>query len=103
MSWVGLLINSAIGGAIGGLILAKLFKYIQAINTKFFRGWFNNLFRLYFWPMVVWAIIGGWTGSTLFAPGIFIVMLVGNIAGTYVYATIMEKKLGSYYDQDLSA
>ena len=104
---VGAIINTIIWGvimgAIAGIILAKFYLQIQKINQNVFGGWFNTLFKLLFYPSVVASVLSiflaGGFGSVF--GGRYFVYLIFSIAaellGSYVYAKLMVKQVGQYY------
>jgi len=96
----GLIIFSLIDGLILGLILVKVYPQIQKINQKVFKGWFNSIFRLIFYPIVIWGIL------VLFVTGaaygvvldqFSLVTIFAQILGTYVFARLMDRKLSKYH------
>lgn len=104
-----LVISSLIYGAIAGLILSKLYSKIQEINRRFFGGWFNTLYRLIFYPSIIGGVLaliftGGISASLFGNTGyggyffmFFLVTIVAEIIGSFIYAKLMVNKVGQYY------
>lgn len=99
-SLVSDLVWAAIWGAVGGFILAKFWGKIMEINKRWFKGWFNNMFKLLFWPTLVGALIA----FVLTAPLMWIVgigpilfSIVGTILARYIYAKGMTKLIAKHY------
>jgi len=108
LNFFSLIISSLIFGAIFGVVLAKLYPQIQKINQTYFKGWFNTLYKLIFYPSVIGGLLalifaGGFSftffgtglGSYLFISAI--ISVVATIIGSYIYAKLMVSKVGKYY------
>ena len=93
------IIMAAIYGAIGGWVLAKFFPVFLRWNKQFLKGWLDSFFKLLFWPTLVAALLLALLGVSLsaltgFAP--WLVAIIGMIASRFVYAKLMEAKVGKW-------
>lgn len=127
-SWIAIvsvLINSVIGGAISGFLIAKFYYSVMdfiSSNFKFLLPLTNTFFKLLFVPILIGSVVplllslaagaalyalgssvagatGGIVGGLL---GGSIVMMTAwaiivTIVGRYIYAKYMVSKVGQYY------
>ncbi|MDP3771392.1 MAG: hypothetical protein Q8R16_03770 [bacterium] len=98
--FVQAIIMGAIYGAIGGFVLAKFFPVFLRWNKQFLKGWLDSFFKLLFWPTLVAALLltllgVGLSALTGFAP--WLVTIIGMLASRFVYAKLMEVKVGKWY------
>jgi len=94
------IIWGAIGGAIGGFVLAKFYSPIMNFQARYLGNKLNTLFKLLFWPRVVGTVVGSLIGMwMLFGLGALgmIVYFAGALAAHFIYAKMMEKSVGKYY------
>lgn len=101
---VGNLVNSviwgAIGGAIGGFVLAKFYSPIMDFQARYLGNKLNTLFKLLFWPRVVGTVVGSLIGmGMIFGLGALgmIIYFVGALVAHFIYAKMMDKSVGQYY------
>ena len=100
-SLISSIIWGAIWGAVAGYIIAKFYPVLMDWQKKITGNRLNTLFKLLFWPYMVVALIylltaggfsyiyGGFTGS--------IIVIIGDLVAGFVYAKMMEKNVGKYY------
>ena len=98
--FVRAIVMGAIYGAIGGWALAKFFPVFLRWNQQFLKGRLDSFFKLLFWPTLVaaffLALLGvGLSALTGFAP--WLVAIIGMVASRFVYAKLMETKVGRFY------
>ena len=101
---IGGLINDvvwgAVGGAIGGFVLAKFYSPVMDFQARYLGNKLNTLFKLLFWPRLVGTVVGSLIGmGMLFGLGVIgmVVYLVGALVAHFIYAKMMDKSVGQYY------
>ena len=90
----------AVYGAVIGFCISKYFARIQQWNRLYLKGRLNTFYKLMFYPSVFIALIFfAMTSVVSFVIGIMplVIIGVGIILSSYVYAKMMEKKVGSLY------
>jgi hypothetical protein len=102
---IGALISTVIGGAIGGAIagwvIAKFYPVLAGWQRKYLGNKLNSFFKILFWPYVVILVISiAMTGALSFISSaflLFLVTVVADVVAAYVYAKMMDKAVGKYY------
>ena len=91
----------AIGGAIAGWVIAKFYPVFVGWQKKYLANKLNSFFKILFWPYLVgFAISLIITGAlSIMYAGFtaFIIIIVADVAGMYLYAKMMDKAVGKYY------
>lgn len=96
------IIYGVIGGAIGGWVLAKFYSVFMGWQRKFLGNKLNTFFKLLFWPYLVgFAISLIATGAlSMMVSSAFLILLISVVAdvmAVYIYAKMMDKAVGKYY------
>lgn len=102
---VGVLINDIIWGIIGGAILgwviAKFYPVFVGWQKKYLGNKLDSFFKILFWPYVVGFVISlVLTGAlSVLNSGftVLIIVLVADLISVYIYAKMMDKAVGKYY------
>ncbi|HEY4505022.1 MAG TPA: hypothetical protein VJI73_04605 [Candidatus Paceibacterota bacterium] len=99
------------GYAIGAIIIAKLYPFFIDISRKYLGNFFNSLFKIIFYPVIIGAVLSAVTGGgfsswigTSFGFGLggyfftlSIVSIVANVLGGLIFAKFVVSKIGHYY------
>lgn len=90
----------AVYGAIGGWVLAKFFPILLGWNKQYLKGKLDSFFKLLFYPTAIATILLAVLGSaasfyTGFTP--WLILLIGLIVSRFVYAKVMDMKVGKMY------
>jgi len=95
-------ISGAIGGAIAGWVIAKFYPIFVGWQKKYLGGKLNSFFKILFWPYLVGFVISlVLTGalSVLYSGfTVLIIVAVADLASIYIYAKMMDKAVGKYYN-----
>lgn len=94
------IIVGSIIGAIAGFVISKFYHYLQEWNVKYLKGKLDTFFKLLFYPSLAGAIIGFLLTSTAsFAIGFMpiIIVFVGVVLSSFIYAKMLTKKVGAQY------
>ncbi len=94
------LIVGAIYGALGGFVLSKFYTQISDINKRYLGTKLNTFFKLLLYPTVIAAIVLSFLGGILSnITGVmpFIITIAGMVGARYLYAYMMNKKVGIQY------
>ena len=102
---IGALINSVIlgivGGAVSGWVIAKFYPVFVGWQRKYTGNKLNSFFKILFWPYLIgFAISLVLTGAlSLIYTGflILIITAVADVIAIYIYAKMMDKTVGRYY------
>ena len=101
-SLVGSIIWGAIWGAVAGYIIAKFYPVFMDWQKRFIKNKLNTLFKLLFWPYLVGILISLLLGGLGYMYGGFsawLIIIIGDVIAGFVYAKMMEKNVGKYYQQ----
>ncbi|MDO8599728.1 MAG: hypothetical protein Q7S02_06505 [bacterium] len=94
------IIWGAVYGAIGGWALTKFFPVFLRWNQQFLKGKLDSFFKLLFYPTVVGAVLLALLGTVAsFVTGFsaWLIMIVGLLVSRFVYAKIMDLKVGRLF------
>lgn len=94
----------AVYGAVFGFLISKFYPKIQQWNRQYLKGRLNTFFKLLFYPSLIGSIIAFFLTSVAgFAVGFMflIVILIGFVLSSYVYAKMMTKYVGPLYPPPL--
>jgi hypothetical protein len=95
------IIYGAIGGAIAGWVIAKFYPVFVGWQKKYLGNKLNSFFKILFWPYLVgFAISLVITGAlSIMYAGFtaFIIIIIADLVGMYLYAKMMDKAVGKYY------
>lgn len=98
----GHLINTmfwgAVYGAVVGFLLSKFYAEIQKLNSQYLQGKLNTFFKLLFYPSLALSLLVFVMGSAAsFGFMSFLVVVIGMIVRAYVYAEMMQRKVGVWF------
>jgi len=97
------LVWGAIGGAVTGYVIAKFYSVFIGWQKKFIGNKLNSFFKILFWPYIVGIalnmILTGALSAIYSGFSSFIIMIIADVAATYLYAKMMDKNVGKYYKQ----
>lgn len=100
---VSAIIFGAIGGAIAGWVIAKFYPVFVGWQKKFVNNKLNTFFKILFYPYIVGFVIslvlGGALSMMFSGFGAFIITAAADVAAMYLYAKMMDKAVGKYYQQ----
>lgn len=94
------IIWGAVYGAIGGWALSKFFPVFLRWNQQFLKGKLDSFFKLLFYPTVVGAVLLALLGTVAsFITGFsaWIIMIIGLLVSRFVYAKVMDIKVGRLF------
>jgi hypothetical protein len=102
---IGALVNDAIlgiiCGAIGGWVIAKFYPVFVGWQKKYLGGKLDSFFKILFWPYLVGFVISlvlSGALSVLYSGfTVLIIIAVADLASIYIYAKMMDKAVGKYY------
>ena len=90
-----------IGGAISGWVIAKYYHVFLGWQQKFTGNRLNSFFKILFWPYLVGFVLALiLTGALSLAFSGFLALIitfVADIVAVYIYAKMMDKSVGKYY------
>lgn len=103
---IGLLISNilwgVIGGAIAGWVIAKFYPVFVEWQKKYLANKLNSFFKILFWLYLVgtalFLILSGSLSTIYSGPMVFIVIAVADIIAILLYAKMMDKSVGKYYN-----
>ncbi len=102
---LGVLLNSAIwgiiGGAVAGYIIAKFYPTFVGWQKKYVSNKLNTFFKILFWPYLVGLaismVMSGALNMMNSGFNLFIIIVVADLISIYLYAKMMDKNVGKYY------